>query len=452
LALAHSYEVSPDFQTYVFTLKETTWSDGTQITAHDFEYSWKRALDPRGQSVYASLFFLIENAQAAFENRVPIDQVGIHALDDQTLVVKLAYPVPFFLEVTSHWTYALISSNVDQKNPGWAYQAGESYVCNGPFKLLEWKHNQVLVLEKNLQYWDADSVRLDHISVSLADGSQEELAMYEKGEFDLIGRPLSPFPPEGLEKEPECCPLKGVYTLWFNTSQFPFTHKKIRQAFAYAVYRESLRGVSAQEFAAPAHSLIPAGMMEKTDSLYPEGDLAKARTLFQEGMGEIGFVRSDFPPITVSYAAGMHRDALFGMLCEQWQEAFGIKVSAEPFEWKSYFERVTSGAFQIGGMELQAWWNDPVHLLEFFNGKKGRLKLPRWSHVEFTSLLDQAKHSLIPAEREEMLRRAEAILVEEMPAVPLYEMCGYYLKRPEFKGIVTSPFFNMDFKWAYKDI
>ncbi len=456
LAIAESYEVSTDFKTYTFRLRESNWSNGMPITAYDFEYSWKNALLAHAHSLFSNTLFLIKNARLAKENRLSIDEVGVRAIDEKTLVVELESPAPYFLEVAAHWTYSLINRSVDQKHPGWAYQAGETFVCNGPFKWVEWKHNRVVTVEKNPYYWDAESVKLKRISIKMMERIQLDRDMLLNGEFDLLGRPMtfSPaagtyFPPDEIESE--IYRLNGVFVLCFNTAQFPFNHKKIRQAFASVIDRTKIEASVLHEWGGASYTLLPEALSLHTEPLFPQCDLEKACALFREGLGEIGFVKSDFPKLTLSYYSGLNRNHLFEELCRQWKEAFDIQIHLESYEWETHFKRLLEGNYQMGGIELNARWNDPLHLLECLENRADVLNIPSWENVSFRRLLHQARQCTTVEERDLYLRQAEAFLAEEIPAVPLYQLSGGLLRRKGVKGVYPSNCFQVDFKWTYKE-
>ncbi len=456
LALAESYEVSSDFKTYTFHLRAAKWSNGEPITAYDLEYSWKNVLDPQANSIFTHTLFMIKNARLANENKVSIDEVGICVLDEKCLRVELEYPAPYFLEVVAHWAYSLINSSIDQKHPGWAYQAGENYVCNGPFMLSEWRHNHVVVVKKNPYYWDADSVKLDRISINMMEKVEIDVGMLKKGECDIMGRPMTAFPFEGLDEpdkelESESYDLNGIFILCFNTTQFPFNHKKIRQAFASVIDREKIGIQAPHEFGSASYSLLPGELSLAQAPLFPKRDLEKARALFREGLGEIGFVKSDFPRLTLSYYDGEKRGDLFEELCRQWKEAFDIPIHMESYEWDPHFNRMLKGEYQMGGIELQARWGDPLHLLEFLEKQQDYINFPSWEHSHYRQLLNQAREARTLEERNLHLEKAEAFLAEEAPAIPLYQLKGRYLRRKNLKGVCCSGNFQIDFKWAYRE-
>jgi len=148
--VAEKYEISEDGLKYTFHLrKEAVWSDGQPVKAGDFEYAWKWALDPDTAAEYAYQLYYLEGGQAFNEGTGAADAVGVKAIDDKTLEVKLVNPTPFFLELTAFYTYLPVNSKIAEANPDWANDAGENYTTNGPFKLKEWSHSEKVVLEKN---------------------------------------------------------------------------------------------------------------------------------------------------------------------------------------------------------------------------------------------------------------------------------------------------------------
>lgn len=455
LAIAESYTVSSDCKRYTFSLRESKWSDGAPITAHDFEYSWKKALHPLSQTVFSNSLSMIKNAGLARENKISMEAVGIRALNDKTLEIELEYPVPYFLEVAAHWTFSLINHVIDQKYPGWAYEAGETYVSNGPFKLVEWKHSRSVIVEKNPYYWDASSVKLDKIFISLLERGQNELKMLEEGEVEIIGRPLSSY--GGAESrldeiEKITYPLNGIFMLTFNAEQFPFNHKKIRQAFGYAIDRRGIGRILSHEFDGPGLSLLPKELSLNSRTLFPNAEIEKARTLFREGLGEIGFVKSDLPRLSLNFCSGMKRTFLFREILRQWKEVFDIDISLEYADWDHHFKRLVNGKYQIAGIELHAQWGDPLHLLEHFEKKDDVLNLSFWEHPRYQELMNLARASNTLLERNVYLKEVEALLAEEMPALPLYQIRGNCLKNKGLKNVYPSKFFQIDFKHTYKDL
>lgn len=243
-AVADSILISSDHKTYTFHLKHTYWSNGDPLTVHDFIYAWKRVLDPAFPAPNANQLFVIRNAKNAKEGKGSLDDVAISAIDDYTLHVELEHPTPYFLSLVSLPSFFPINANRERQNPLWANQTTSSFVSNGPFLLDHWRQNDQLGLKKNPRYWEASAVGLD----GLLFVHQEEntaLLLYERGELDWVGSPLSTLPADSIaalrtKGVIQIVPSAGTQFFRFNTLQPPFNHVKMRQAFAYALDRAQI--------------------------------------------------------------------------------------------------------------------------------------------------------------------------------------------------------------------
>src|ERR1700733_2049781 len=153
-AAAQSIALSKDRCTYTFSLRESYWTNGNRVTADDFLYTWQTILDPKFPSLFAYKLYVIENAAEIKEGKLPKEALGVRVLDEETLVVKLKYPTPYFLELVAFPTFYPVNKKIDQQNPEWAAESGSQYVSNGPFQLKKWEHENEIVATKNFLYWD----------------------------------------------------------------------------------------------------------------------------------------------------------------------------------------------------------------------------------------------------------------------------------------------------------
>src|SRR6267154_3312614 len=244
-ALAKSFEISANGTVYTFNLRDAVWTDGSPVTAYDFEKSWKDILDPSFPSFCAHLLYPIKNAEAAKQGKIPLCEVGIVAKDAKTFIVTLEKPTPYFLDLISFCVFFPVNRQIDAEYPDWAQNAGNHYTSNGPFILKEWKHNNEIIVAKNPLYWDRDRVGPDTIHFSMIGNEMTALQMFENGQLDMIGEPLSPLPTDALPSlkkkvKVHVSPVGGTTMISFNVDKFPFNNVKIRQAFAYAIDRESI--------------------------------------------------------------------------------------------------------------------------------------------------------------------------------------------------------------------
>jgi ABC-type oligopeptide transport system substrate-binding subunit len=217
-AMAESYDVSEDGTVYTFHLRDAMWSDGQPVTAGDFEYAWKRALDPAVASEYGFQMFYIQGAQDYYEGNGSIDDVMVKALDDKTLEVTLAAPTPYFLDLTTFYTFMPVRQDVVEADPeGWAINP-ETNIGNGPFKLADYKTGDRIVLVPNENYWKADETKLTEIDAMMIVDQSTALTAYEAGELDILDdMPTSEIPRLQAEDPTfQIMPYVGTYYYIFN--------------------------------------------------------------------------------------------------------------------------------------------------------------------------------------------------------------------------------------------
>jgi len=449
-SIAEKIEVSPDGLTYTFKLRDAKWSNGDPVTAHDFEFAWKRVLDPKTASNYAYQLYYVKNAEKANKGEAKLDDVGVKALDDKTLEVKLENPTPYFLELTAFYTYYPVNKKVVEANPKWATEA-KTHVGNGPFKLESWEHKSKLVLVKNDNYWDKDAVKLDRIEFSMVEDENTELSMYENGEIDWAGQPLSNLPIDAIQAlkdsgKLKTQPIAGTYWYKFNVEQAPFNNVKIRKAFTYALNRQAIIDNVTQTNQQPAMGAVPPSMSLKPDGYFKDNDVETAKKLLEEGMKELGITK--LPPITLSYNTSENHKKIAEAIQDQWKKAFGVEVKLENKEWKVYLEDMHQGKFQIGRMGWLGDFNDPINFLELYKDKDGGNNDTRWENPKYKELLNKSALETDPEKRKAILAEAEAILMDEMPIAPIYFYTQSWVQNENVKGVIMDGLGFVDYKWA----
>jgi len=450
-ALVKDVTLSEDLKTYTFTLKNSLWSDGTPLTAEDFAYGWRKILDSRFLADYAFLLYPIKNAKEAKEGKLPLDEVGIKVIKDDTLVVELERPTPYFLDLIAMPLFSPIPKHIDQENSSWASESN-SYVSNGPFKMSAWKHNDFIKLTKNEKYWDAPNVSLKNLSLYMVKEETEYL-MFEKKELDWAGGPLSTLPLDlipYLKKKKSLCaqPLLGTYFLRSNVEKKPFDLLEMRKAFALAIDRESLTQHILNGAEIPATSLVPPCMGLRKKPYFQDGDDEEALDLFEEGLKKGGFKRETLPEITLTYRASERGHLIAQALQQDWLHLLGIEVKLQALETKVYFDRVSKKDYHLAFCSWFADFEDPINFLSIFKDKRVGTNNTNWEHPTFTLLLNQSDGCSALNERKDLLTRAEQILIDEMPIIPLYHSTTLYLKNDRLEDVVLSPTGLIDFKWA----
>jgi oligopeptide transport system substrate-binding protein len=450
-AQAKSVEISPDGKIYTFHLRNTKWSDGTAVTAFDFEKSWKQILDPRFPCLDTYLLYCIKNAEQAKKGKVPLSEVGIFAKDCGTFIVELETPTPHFLQIVASSLLLPVSSSIEEKHPDWATST-KYMVSNGPFVLKEWKFNQEMIFEKNPKYHGANAVKLNRISVDIIDREMAVLHMYGSGHFDLIGTLLSFFPSalqQELQKENlfTFFPAAMSKLIAFNTTQFPFHNVNMRRAFALAINRKAIVEHITQLKEKEALSLIPPALLRRENiPLIADGDEIAAKKYFELGMKELNITIKDLKSISLLFYTTEVNHLISQELQNRWERVLGVKVRCESVEFKTLHDRAAKGDFTIGTFVWLALYGDPIDILSRFTDPTNHRNYSKWKNEHYNTLIRESLHMSSQDAYLEKLQEAEKLLVEEMPITCLYHDCYTFLIHPYVKGFAVSPLGHIYFE------
>ena len=458
-AVAEEISISADKRAYTFKLRESYWSNGERVTAHDFLYAWQKILDPKFPSLFAYKFYVIENAAEIKVGKLPLSALGVIAPDADTLVVTLKYPTPYFLELVAFPTFYPVHQKIDRKNAEWAAEAGPEYLSNGPFLLKTWEHENEIIVIKNPHYWDAKEVKLDAIHLAMIDDTTTEFYMFEMNELDWAGSPFSNLSPEFIPALQQAGIAQfyhssGVYYYKINTEHTPLDNVNIRRALSYAINRQEIVEHVTQMGQIPATCLVPPMPgWNPSANLFKDGDVELAKQLFDRGIEELGLKGKELPQLSISYNTNREHQKIAQAIQQQWKAALGIDVQLIHFDWKVYLSKISNQDYDIGRMGWIGDYNDPVSFLEPFKHKNdpemGGNNDTGWEHPDYISYLDQAAREVDLKKRADLLRKAEALLISEMPIIPIYFTENGYLKKPYVRGVYLSPLGVADFKKAY---
>lgn len=460
--MAESWEVSEDGLTWVFFIKDDVkWSNGTPVTAHDFEYAWKYALHPNTASPYAYQFYSIRGAEALNSANADADfeklqrNVGVKAVDEKTLQVTLIEPTPYFLDLTSFFAFYPIPSQVQKQNPDWALNA-RTFVSNGPFTLAEWNHRENLTLTKNIHYYERERVHLERVEMAMIGDPKTAWQMYRAGELDLA----YPLPNEvqgeliaSNAEEFYNSPDLALYFYNINTAKKPFHHPKIRKALSLAIDREALVNHVVQGGQKPAFSIVPPGINDvygdfqsNSGALFTE-DVATARQLLAEGLEEVGL--DEMPTFSMMYNTQESHKKIAEAIQEMWRKNLGIHVEHENVEFQVKMEREHIGDYDISRSGWIGDYADPMTFLHLWASDSPHNDA-NWFHVEYDNWIKKAQTSVDEEERMEALHRAEEILIAEMPIIPIYFSTKPYMLKSYVKGVFTP--INRQPQFMYADI
>ncbi|MCI9341169.1 MAG: peptide ABC transporter substrate-binding protein, partial [Dorea sp.] len=333
--LAEEWEVSDDGLTYTFHLRDAKYSDGEKIKAQDFEYAMKRIVDPETASSFAFIAKPLENADEITAGKMDLDELGVEAVDDETLVCKLGFPAPYFLQVISMSQFYPTRKDMVEKYGDEFAADGEKNVYSGPFCLKEWKQNDRIILEKNPMYWDKDKVNLDRVEILIVADENTALAMYEAGELDYVNVPTDAV---GNYPDAEFYKMGAEDFIKLNTGDGPLANKNFRLVLNYGLDRSEFIKLSTNDVWEPATRFVlpDVGGAEGTfGEDYPyeafplEGDQKKAEEYLNTALKELGIASAS--DITLELlTSDMERtkkeaEVLQALL----QEALGIKITIQ---------------------------------------------------------------------------------------------------------------------------
>jgi oligopeptide transport system substrate-binding protein len=451
---AENVSVSTDLKKYVFHLRESYWNNGDPVTAHDFEYAWKWVLSPDHPADFAYQLYVLKNGRAAKLGQLPLDQVGVKAVDDRTLVVELEDPTPYFLELTSLLVFYPVNSKVDQ-HQGDKRDEAQRYISNGPFKMVSWKHENEIILEKSPSYWDAEAVKLERINLLMVPDANTQLNMFNNGELDWAGNPF----PVGLPADAipslkesgklHIKPEAATYFFELNTTLSPLSNLHIRKALAYAINRKEIIDNITQANHVAATGILPPTFALQSQPYFNDGDISAAQAEFKLGLKELQLTPEKFPPITLSFNSTENNSRVAQAVQQQIEKALGIKINLKSEEWKVYLENLHMHQFEMARMSWIADFNDPIAFLEAFKYKNNSANNTGWENPQYVELLDKASNESNYKKRSDLLHDAELLLVEQMPIIPVYFLMNSYLKNPLLQNVYLSGLGDIEFKWAF---
>ena len=462
--VAEAWEVSRDGLGYTFHLRAARWSNGDELNSEDFVWSWRRLLEPETAAPYAHLLWCVRGAEEysraepdSAERAALWPEVGIRARDASTLEVELEHPTPYFLALTSfHPLYPVHRASLahfQQRFPErWQSEwiRPGHLVSNGPYKLRDRRVNDRLRLVKNPEYWDARAVAFQTIDVLAVEHAGTALNLYLAGEVDWLDRvPAQLVPHLRARPDFEPAPYLATYFYRVNTTRPPFDDRRVRRALALAIDRRALCDKILQKGERPSWSLTPLGLagyprpeMAHTsvaaDSSDHEAALAKDREEARALLAATGFGRErPFPALEILFnTSETHRD-LAEVIAAGWSSALGIEVKLANQEWKSTLDSQQNLRYDVSRSSWIGDYADPNTFLETFvtGGENNRTG---WGNARYDELVAEAAREGDPARRMELLAEAEALLLEDLPILPIYGYVSQNLVNPRLGGFFAN--------------
>ncbi|WEK53181.1 MAG: peptide ABC transporter substrate-binding protein [Candidatus Cohnella colombiensis] len=454
-------EISADGLTYTIKLREgLKWADGSPLTAKDFIYSFRRTLDPATKATYSFMVAWIKGgndilaAEGADAVKAAQDKLGAVALDETTLQITLEQPVTFFTESLSFLNFYPQKEEFVSPLGDTSGTDASKVLGAGPFVLQTWDHDQKLVLVKNDNYWDKDTVKLDKVTLNILKDNATGLNLYDSGASDyqvLDGQQYVQLKDskELVQKQE----LTAGYLNFQQTKVPAFKNEKIRKAFAAAIDRDALVETILQG-STPATGFVPTGNLDGNGKQFREvaGDVAtkfdveNAKKLLAEGMKEEGITA--MPKLSIMGDDNGTGPKVLEFLAGQWEQNIGVKVDISPMPHATRIENELNKNYDIVSTLWGADYNDPMTWLDMFV-TGSMLNTQDWSNAEYTKLITSAQTSIDPVARAADLVKAEKILLDEGVIAPLYSRTLNVMVKDKVQGMIL-PAYGVEFelKWT----
>ncbi len=454
LALAESVDVSEDGLVYTFNLRDgLVYSNGDPLTAEDFVFSWKRALDPELAADYAYMLYYIKGAEAYNTGEGSADDVMVEALDEKTLQVTLEAPTPFFMSLVAFKTYyPLHRATVEADSEGWHLSA-DTIIGNGPFKMVSWAQGQMEFVP-NENYWDKDAVILDRLVFTMVENESTELTMFETGEIDFTHTvPGQEIPRLEATGELKILPYLGTYYYIFQVEKPPLDDINVRKALTMAIDREAIVTNVTQGGQLPAFAYVPPGIPEVDGSDFRAngGDFyTYDPEMAQQLLAEAGYPGGEgFPAVEILYNTSEMHKLVAEAIQEMWKQNLGIEnVTLTNQEWGVYLDTRDEGDFMIARAGWIGDYLDPFTFLDMWVTDGGNNN-SRFSNAEFDQLITEVRLGDDEVQRMAMMHQLEDILMAEIPVCPIYYYTQPVMVKSYVKDYVSIAVGGIDFKSAY---
>lgn len=462
--IAESWETSDDGLVWTFYLRESNWSDGSPLTANDFEYAWKRAMDPATASEYSWIWSytnVVNAADFAYgEEGVTADDVGVKAVDDYTLEVTLSAPTDYFGSLMAFYHFMPVKQSAVEAAGGedgtWASNP-DLFVGNGAFMLTEYTIGEGMKLVKNPEYWNADVVKIDEMNVAFLDDANTAYAAYQAGDFLFIPDVPTAEIPRLIEEDPNfyVFPLLGTYYYNFNMDLDLWSDVRVRKAFALAINRQEIVDTLASG-QVPAAGFVPPGFKDdqgrdffETSGTYglvtDDSGVAEAQAL----MAEAGYPNGEgFPEFEMLYNTSEGHQTVAELIQEQLKTNLGVNATLANQEWAVFQDTRTQGDYEFARGGWLTDFMDPSGMLAIFQDGNA-YNDPNYFNADFEAAMAAALATTDKAEHFNQLYIAQEILMTDLPIVPIYHYSDTMLASERLVGWDRSVLGGLDFTTAY---
>ena len=439
--------------TYTFHLRDgIKWSDGQDVTAQDFVFSWQRLVNPETAADYSYMIDCVVNANAIMNGEMDPSELGVSAPDDKTFVVTITSDLPYFTEICAFPATFPVREDIVSDSQ-WTYSP-DTYISNGAYKMTSRVTNSEIVMEPNENYYGVDTLGPTKITFKLMDDANAMLSGFNSGELDFIeSMPTDEVAGLLASGDLKIVDYIGTYYVCYQTQKAPFDDPRVRQAFTLAVDRTYIVNQITQTGQVEAGGYVPAGVYDAagatgddfrtvggdyyapTDADY-EANCEKAREL----LAEAGYPNGEgFPVVTYLYNTDDSHKAVAEALQNMWQTQLGVTVQLDNQEWATFLQTRKDGDYSIARNGWIADYNDPMSFLDMWLTGGGNNDA-QYSNPDYDALIQQAKAATDPAERMELMHQAENMLVgQDWVVNPLYFYTQKYMLADGIQGMYYTP-------------
>ncbi len=457
--MAESHEVSEDGTVYTFKIrKDAVWSNGTAVTAHDFEYAWKRAINPETQAIYSYLMLDIKNAANVQTEEDPlygkVEEIGIKAINDETLEVQLNAPIPYFISLTTYAPFFPLNKEFTESQGDQYALEAENMIYNGPFMMESWQHGQGWTFVKNESYWDKDTVKLTKITQKIVKDTATAVNLYEAGEIDTAE--LSSEYVAQYKDSPEYSTFlkPNTYFIRMNHENKYLSNLNIRKAIDMAWDKQGFADVILQDGSIPAYYLVPQGLStddKGNDFRDGNGDMNKtnielAKEAWATGLKELGVDQVKLEFLTYDRAESKKAAEFIKNQLETNLEGLELTINMQPNKQKLALEGAVDFDLDYGGWGPD--YQDPMTYIELFEST-AYYNQSNYKNEKVDALIKQAKTTSNVTERWELMQQAEKLMMEDVAFAPTFQKGLSRLTKPYVKNLYEHPFSaDISYKWV----
>lgn len=455
--IAEDVQKLDDGKKYIFKLrKDAKWSNGEPVTAKDFVYSWKRAVNPDTKATYSYIMFDIKNAEKIHKKELPADQLGVKAIDDYTLEVELDNPVPYFIDLTVYPVFYPLNENfVKSQGDKFGLEANTT-LYNGPFVMSDWKHEQSFQFKKNPSYWDNKTVKIEEINFNIVKNTSTDVNLYETNSIDRAA--LTSEFVDKFRKTPEFQTRKeaGVAYLRFNQNNKYLSNKNLRKAISMSFDRDNIAKVILNNGAIGAYGFVGKDFAEgpnKKDFRAENGNLVEtdskeAKKLWETAKKELGTDKIELEFLSFDNEDAKKIGEFLKGEMEKNLPGLTIKIKQQPFAQKNKLEdsQEYDMAFGIWGPDFP----DPVSYLDMFvtNGSQNKTG---YSNPKYDELILKAKTDTkdLQARWNNLLEVEKILIKEDAVITPIFQKGSAYVVKGAVKDIIPINYGGrLTYKWA----